>query len=133
MDIEEPDARSLGVSDEEAVSLCRDWMLHLGALDTVVASGESRDICDLFSGRYLAWVDNTRGNLDGEKVMFAAGVASRDGRQPIIFKRGGIRLEAQRQADLHGVALFYYAPSDGVLEGANILGHQLRASHLSDH
>lgn len=130
---EPPDARPLGVSDDRAVELCRDWMVHLGASDTVVATGTARDVCDLFSRRYLVWVDNTRGNLESHKVLFAAAVASNDGRQPIIFKRGGIRLDAQRQADLHGVALFYYAPADGVLEGANTLGNELRASGLSDH
>ena len=105
-------------------------MIYLGATDAVAASGATREICDLFSNRYLAWVDNKRGNLEGDLVARAVMVASDDGRQPIIFKRGGVRLEAQQQADLHGVALFYYVPSDGRLEGANPLGRQFRASGL---
>ena len=120
----------LGVSDDGAIRLCRDWMLHLGAVDTVVATGSVRAVCDLFSRRYLAWVDNGRGNLGSDAVLHAAAVASGDGRQAMIFKRGGIRLDAQRQAEMRGVALFYYVPSDGVLEGANALGVHLRASGL---
>lgn len=130
MVIEEPEPMPLGVSDDGAVALCRHWMVHLGAADTVVASETVRAVCDLFSSRYLAWVDNGRGSLEVEAVLRAAEVASSDGRQPIIFKRGGIRGDAQSQADLRGVALFSYVPSDGLLEGANPLGFQLRASGL---
>lgn len=126
-----PGPMPLGVSDEGSIALCRAWMFHLGASDTVIASGQAREVCDLFSSCYLAWVDNQRGNLESQAVERAAMLASNDGRRPIIFKRGGIRLDAQRQADLRGVALFYYAPADGILEGANSLGHQLRASGLS--
>jgi hypothetical protein len=120
----------LGVSDEGAVILCRDWMRHLGATDTIAAVGESRTVCDLFSSRYLAWVDNHRGNLEIDRVARAAYVALHDGRQPLIFKRGGIRLDARRRADLDGVALFSYVPSDAVLAGANPLGHDLRLHGL---
>ena len=120
----------LGVSDDGAIVLCRDWMVHLGAADTVVAAGPVRAVCDLFSSRYLGWVDNGRGSLEVEAVRRAAEVADKDGRQPMIFKRGGIRGDAQAQADLRGVALFSYVPSEGLLEGANPLGYQLRASGL---
>jgi hypothetical protein len=89
-----------------------------------------RDVCDLFSSRYLAWVDNGRANLESHVVLHAAQVASSDGRQAMIFKRGGIRGEAQQLADSYGVALFSYVPADGLLEGANPLGYQLRASGL---
>lgn len=127
---EEPLPMPLGVSDNQAVALCRDWMVHLGAADTVVASGSVRDTCDLFSSRYLAWVDNGRASLESNAVIHAARVASNDGRRAIIFKRGGIRGEAQQLADSYGVALFSYVPSDGLLEGANPLGYELRASGL---
>lgn len=127
---EEPEPRPLGVSDDGAVVLCCDWMVHLGAADAVVATGPTRTVCDLFSSRYVAWVDNRREALDLETVVRAAEVAARDGRQPMIFKRGGIRAEAQLFADSRGVALFAYVPSDGLLEGANPLGYQLRASGL---
>lgn len=114
------------MSDQGAILLCRDWMVHLGATDTVVAEGPAREVCDLFSRRYIAWVHNERGNLDVEPIQRAAEAAAADGRQPLIFKQGGVRPEAQRQADQCGVALFLYAPSDAVLEGANPLGSRLR-------
>lgn len=130
MSTDQPLIEPLGVSDDRAVILCRDWMVHLGAADTIVASGSVRSICDLFSSHYLAWVDNGRGNLEADTVLRAAGVASSDGRQAMIFKRGGIRGDAQQLADASSVALFSYVPSDGLLEGANPLGYQLRASGL---
>jgi len=105
--------------------------MHLGAADTLAASGAAQEVCDLFSRRYLAWVDNSRGNLDADAVVRASRVASIDGRQPIIFKRGGIRPDAQRQADALGVALLSYVAVDGLLEGANPLGYELRAAGLS--
>lgn len=120
----------LGVSDEGAIVLCRDWMWHLGATDTIVTVGASRTVCDLLSNRYLAWVDNHRGNLEIDRVTRAAYVALNDGRQPLIFKRGGFRLDAQKRADLDGVALFSYVPSDAFLAGANALGHDLRLNGL---
>ena len=131
MNRDEPGPNPLGVSNEGAVRLCRQWMVHLGATDTVVASGPTRAVCDLFSSRYVAWVDNGREALGATAVLRAAEVASSDGRQAMIFKRGGIGGDAQRQADRRGVALFSYLPSDGILEGANPLGYQLRAAGLS--
>ena len=106
-------------------------MAHLGAVDATIASGRARDVCDIFSSHYLAWVDNSRASLDSEAVIRAARVAYSDGRRAIIFKRGGIRGDAQAQADSRGVALFSYVPSDGLLEGANPLGYQLRAAGLT--
>lgn len=126
----EPPPVPLGVSDEQAVGLCRDWMVHLGAADTVQASGEARNACDLYSRRYLVWVSNRRGNLEEDPVVRASRVASSDGRQPLIFVRGGVFPEAQQQANVLGVALFSFKAVDGSLEGANELGRQLRLTGL---
>jgi hypothetical protein len=101
-------------------------MVHLGATDTTVAEGPTQAICDLFSSRYVAWVENGRGNLDVDHVLRAAQVSAADGRQAIVFKQGGVRLEARRAADRRGVALLLYVPSDAVLEGANFVGSRLR-------
>lgn len=131
MQTEMPAPRPSGVSLDGAIALCREWMVHLGAADTRVTIGPAREICDLFSGRYLAWVDNSRANLAEDLVIRASHVASSDGRQPIIFKRGGIRPDAQRRADELGVALFSYVAVDGLLEGANPLGYMLRATGLA--
>lgn len=88
-----PKPTPLGVSDDGAILLCRDWMVHLGATDTMVAKGPTQAICDLYSSRYIAWVQNAYGNLDVDPIMRAAQVCAADGRQAIIFKQGGVRPE----------------------------------------
>lgn len=40
--LQQPAPRPFGVSAEEAVELCREWMGYLGAADVVVARGEAR-------------------------------------------------------------------------------------------
>lgn len=113
------------MSDEEAIQLCRDWMIFLGATDTVAASGTVRQLCDLYSDRYLGWVDNRRGNLDVDIVNRAATLAAADGRRALIFLPGGVRPVAQDLADALGVALLRYGAHGGVLDGANTIGRQL--------
>jgi hypothetical protein len=127
---EEPEPRPYGVSAEEAVELCREWMIYLGATDTVASSGETRELCDLFSSRYLAWVDNGRGNLDVDAVDSAAQLASSDGRKALIFMRGGVRPVAQQRADALGVALLNYHARDGSLAGRSRLGRTVLISGL---
>ena len=118
-------------SDQEAVDLCREWMAHLGATDVVAATGETRQICDLYSAQYLAWVDNERSNLGVELVNRAGGTAVSDGRRALIFIQGGVYPGAQDLADSLGVALFQFDSQGGELDGVNVLGRQLRASGLT--
>lgn len=119
-----------GASGEEAVRLCRSWMVYLGAADTVIAPGDSRHLCDLYSRRYLAWVSDSRGNVDIRIVDEAARISAGDGRFPLIFLPGGVRPIARERADALGVALLRYRPLDGALDGANALGRQLCATGL---
>ncbi|MEY9951661.1 hypothetical protein [Leifsonia sp. EB34] len=121
----------MGVSGEQAIELCRRWMIHLGAVDAVSASGEVRRTCDIYSQRFVAWVDNHRGNLEPDLVDRAAQVSASDGRQALVFVRGGVLPEAQRRADAYGVALFCFIAMDGSLEGANSVGFTLRARGLA--
>jgi predicted RecB family endonuclease len=93
-------------------------MVYLGAADAVEAKGEAGLACDIYSGRYLAWVDNRRGNLDVDVVERAAATAGVDGRRPIVFAPGGIRPSAQQRADELGVALLRFGSYDGGLESA---------------
>jgi len=118
-------------SDEEAILLCRDWMIFLGATDTVAVSGTARPFCDLYSNRYLGWVYNRRGNLDVDEVERAASLAGTDGRPALIFVSGGVIPYARQRADVLGVALLRYGAQGGVLDGANSLGRQLYASGLT--
>jgi hypothetical protein len=105
-------------------------MIYLGATDTVAASDEQRILCDLYSSRYLAWVDNRRGNIDESQVALAASLSSTDGRQGLIFFRGGVLPDARQRADRCGVALLRYEARNGSLEGGNQVGLAIRASGL---
>ena len=125
-----PEPKPWGVTEEEAVDLCRDWMVYLGAEDTVAASGEARAACSLYSSRFLAWVDNRQRNLDVEMVERAASVSSADGRYPLVFIPGGVLPTAQDRADELGVALLRYDARNADLDGANTVGRQLRSNGL---
>jgi hypothetical protein len=128
---EPPRPRPFGVSGEEALELCREWMIYLGAADSVVAAGAARKSCDLYSSCYLGWVDNGRGNLDVDAVENAAALAAADGRQPLIFLRGGVRPVAQERADVLGVALINYRERDRALDGRSRLGREVIATGLA--
>ena len=126
-----PPPRPLGVSNDEAIELCRQWMVYLGATDSVVASGDSRRACDLYSSRFLGWVDTRGGNLNVELVEHAAQVATSDGRRALVFVPGGVYPDAQDRADVLGIALLRFDPYGGDLDGANLAGRQLRGSGLA--
>lgn len=131
MGLEPPLPRQWRASDDEAVELCRDWMFYLGATDVVVAQGETQNTCDLYSIRFLAWVDNRRQNLDVEVVQNAANVAAADGRYPLVFVPGGVFPEAQDLADALGVAILRFDSLGGDLDGASAMGRRLRATGLA--
>lgn len=105
-------------------------MVYLGALDAVISEGVARETCDLYSSRYLGWVDNGRGNLDVDAVERAARYAAADGRKPLIFLRGGVRPVAQQRADALGVALLNYRERDSALDGRSQLGREIVARGL---
>lgn len=126
-----PSPKPWGAPGEEAVELCREWMVYLGAVDTVVASGETDQVCDLYGSAYLGWVDSRRGNLDVDVVEKSANLAATDGRRALIFVPGGVFPAAQDLADILGVALFRYDAHGGVLDGANTLGRLLYSSGLA--
>lgn len=106
-------------------------MVYLGAVDTVAASGDVRQVCDLYSSRFLAWVNNQRGNLGLGVVERAVGIASRDGRFPLVFVSGGVHPEAQDRADAIGLVLLRFDAQGGSLDGANLLGRRVRANGLA--
>lgn len=126
-----PSPRAWRASDPEAIELCREWMIYLGAIDVVSASGPARAICDLYSNRFLVWVTNKRGNLDLEIVENAVAVAARDGRQPLVFLSGGALPAAQDWADAHDLALLRFDSQGGNLDGANVAGRKVRERGLA--
>lgn len=126
-----PPPRPLGVSNDEAVELCRQWMVYLGAIDSVVASGEARRACDLYSSGFLGWVDHRGGNLDTVLVEHVAQVSAADGRRALVFVPGGVYPDAQDRADDLGIAILRFDPFNGDLDGANLVGRHLRGSGLA--
>lgn len=106
-------------------------MVYLGALDVVVAPKTINHLCDLYSSRFLAWVENRRGNLGPDFVERAANIAAGDGRYPLVFLSGGVLPEAQDLADAAGVALLRFDAQGGNLDGVNRVGRQTRASGLA--
>lgn len=131
MQLQPPHPRAWRASDQEALELCREWMVYLGAIDAVAAAGAVRQTCDLFSSRFLAWVVNQRGNLGPEFVEKAQAIAAGDGRHPLIFFSGGVLPEAQDRADALGVALLRFDAQGGNLDGANRAGRHVRQSGLA--
>ena len=131
MDMLRPEPMRWGANDAEAVELCRRWMIYLGASDTVIATGEARRVCDLYSSRYLGWVDNHRGNLDVEFIERAASIAHPDGRQALIFVPGGVLPQARRRADDLGLAVLGFHSENATLDGVNSLGRCFRGSGLA--
>lgn len=116
-----PAPRPRGVSDVEAAELCREWMIYLGELDTVIAGPEARGTCDLYSSRWLAWVVNQRGNVSLGVVSKAADVSSSDGRRGLIFFGSGCSPDARDLATQRGIPLLHFVAEDGVLSGLNQL------------
>lgn len=125
MKTDPPAARPYGVSDREAVDLCLEWMKYLGESDAIVSEGQARDLCDLFSGRYLCWVDNRVGNLDQELVGKASALARSDGRRSLIFIAGGCAGDSQVLADRAGVAVLRYEPFNRTISAGNKVGREL--------
>jgi hypothetical protein len=106
-------------------------MRYLGASDAVVATGESRQSCELFASRYLGWVENRRGNLGMEAVERAALVVAADGRRGLIFIRHGVLPQAVDRADHLGIAIFGYDPEGGTLDGVNLVAREWYATGLA--
>ncbi|MGN7797697.1 hypothetical protein [Leifsonia sp. 22587] len=131
MERQPPEPKPWGASDNEAIELCREWMIYLGATDAVAAYGSTTEVCDIYSARSLAWVDNQRGNLDVHRVERAASVSAADGRRALIFVRAGVIPAARVRADDLGVAIFGFDPEGGTLDGVNLLGRELFAGGIA--
>jgi len=106
-------------------------MRYLGATDAAVATGESRQTCDLYASGYLGWVENKRGNLQIVQVEHAAAIVAADGRSGLIFARHGVIPAARVRADERGIAILGFDPRGGTLDGVNLLGRELIANAQS--
>lgn len=125
-----PSPRPWGATGAEARSLCKEWMIYLGAIDVVVSSNEARNVCDLYSSGWLAWVESRRGNLDAAVVERAAATCQADGRRALVFVAGGVFPSVQDRADALAVGLLRFDARSGDLDGANIIGRRVLMSGL---
>ncbi|GAB3388484.1 hypothetical protein GCM10027568_09540 [Humibacter soli] len=116
-----PRPRPIGFSDDSAVQFCREWMVYLGEVDTVAAAGEAAAVCDLYSSRYVALVENRIGNIDEPLVGRAAALVASDGRRGLVFHSGGCLPDAAAMADSLGIALFRFVGRTGGIEARNRL------------
>lgn len=121
-----------GATGAAAVEICHQWMLRLGAVDAVVARDQVAEVCDLYSSRYLAWVESRRGNLDLDVVERVGAVASSDGRSALVFLAGGVFPSVQDRADALAVGLLRFDARAGDLFGANGVGRRVLANGLSE-
>lgn len=94
-------------------------MIFLGEVDTVVATGATTETCDLYSSRYVALVNNQRGNIGLPLVDRAAALVASDGRRGLIFHSGGCLPEAAVRAQSFGIAAIMYDAHDGLIEPRN--------------
>ena len=129
MNRDRPGPRPVGTSRVAAVEYCRDWMVYLGEQDTVIADGEAAAACDLYSNRYLALVENNRGNIDVALVLRAISLAHSDGRRALVFHPGGCLPDAADLADLRGIALITFDAPNGEIEARNRLAVQICRSY----
>ena len=105
-------------------------MVFLGEQDAVIAEGPAAEVCDLYSSRYVALVDNHRGNIEVPLVQRAIALAESDGRRGLIFHPGGCLLDAADLADAKGVALIMFDPRSGAIEPRNQLAVPVCRSYV---
>lgn len=130
VDAYEISQRPWGATGAAAVEFCGQWMVRLGATDTVVVRDGDGGICDLYSSRYLAWVESRRGNLDLKVVERAAAISSDDGRDALVFLVGGVFPTVQDRADALAISLLRFDTRSGDLDGANVFGRRVLATGL---
>jgi hypothetical protein len=96
-------------------------MVFLGERDTLIAEGPAAAVCDLYSSRYVALVDNHRGNIEVPLVQRAIALTESDGRSCIVFHPGGCLPDAAALADARGVVLIMFDSRTGAIEARNQL------------
>jgi hypothetical protein len=94
-------------------------MIYLGEEDTVIAEGATAAICDLYSSRYVALVENRIGNIEVPLVQRAVALSASDGRRGLVFHSGGCFPDAAELANLHGIALITYVAREGEIDARN--------------
>ena len=117
--LQRPRPRPVGSSRSAAVEFCREWMVFLGECDTVIAEGPGAEVCDLYSSRYVALVENRIGNIEVPLVQRAVTLSTSDGRRGLVFHSGGCFPDAAELADAYGIALITYMARAGDIAARN--------------
>jgi hypothetical protein len=104
-------------------------MVFLGERDTVIAEGPAAAACDLYSSRYLALVENRRGNIEVPLVQRAIALAESDGRRGVVFHPGGCLPDAAELANDRGVALIMFDARNGEIEARNQVAVEICRSY----
>lgn len=94
-------------------------MIYLGEADTVAALGADSTVCDLFSSRYVALVDNGRCNIGLPIVDRVATLVASDGRRGLIFHAEGCLPDAAVKAESHGIAVITFDAQNSEIEPRN--------------
>ena len=117
--LQRPAPRPVGSSRTAAVEFCWEWMVYLGERDTVIAEGAAVDVCDLYSSRYVALVENRIGNIEVPLVQRVVTLCASDGRLGLVFHSGGCFPDAGELANAHGIPLIAYVARAGDIEPRN--------------
>ena len=114
-----PAAQAYGVSHGGAEAFVADWMRHLGARDVAVTRLSQDGGIDVTSTTHIAQVKNYAGSVGVPAIREMVGVASIDGRKPLVFTSGTYTAESIRTADAAGMPLFVYDAPAGTLTAVN--------------
>lgn len=123
-----PRSRLGGIEAEYYIA---EWMRFLGATEAVVTRARRDGGVDVRSDQYVAQVKHRPQDFVSVDVVRALiGVASLEGRTPILFTSGRYSRDAVEVARRAGAALFIFRASEGRLVGANAAAHRLRLNGM---
>lgn len=129
MKFPKPPPLPYGASDLGAEALARDWVLHLGQHDAEVTRFSKDGGIDVHSSDWVVQVKNYVGSVGVKDVRELSGVASTDGRKPVLFTSGTLTREAEEFARTAEVAVFRYSPEAGELEALGEAAEALLAAN----
>lgn len=114
-----PDAQPYGVSATGAEHLVAEWVRHLGQDRVHVTQQASDGGYDVGSDEWVVQVKNYAGSVSVVELRELVGVATVDGRKPVLFTSGKLTREAEDFADKAGIAVFRYVAEDALLGPIN--------------
>lgn len=119
-----PQPAIYGITPEGAELWVRDWMLHMGAVGAEVTQLSGDGGIDVVANEYIAQVKLYVGPVGIAEIREFLGAASFDPelRTALFFTSGQYPQSAITLADEAGMALFFFDPRTGVVEGANKYG-----------